>query len=189
MSLKSQMQQYIIQQGRDKVVKILVLGMGNPILRDDGIGPRIVDELRKYIHNPDVILQQTSLSGINMMELLVGFDYAIIVDAIQTGEKPGKIHLLALRDLSFQHHYSSSQHHISLFQALELGKSLALSLPGEVTILAVEAEDVTSFGEGLTSNVEKAVPAALRMIEREINKRKQGGKSVNCHEHCFRNLI
>ncbi len=157
-------------------MKILVLGLGNPILRDDGIGPRIVRELGKYLHDPDVIIEETSLSGMNLMELFVGFDHAIVVDAIKTGERPGKVHLLALKDFNFRDCNITPQHNVSLFQALELGRSLALPIPGEINILAIEAEDVTGFGEQLNLNVEKAIPTALKVLKEEIDKIKQRKK-------------
>ena len=151
-------------------MKTLILGIGNPILRDDGIGPRLIRELRSFVTDPDVTLRETSLSGINLMELLVGFDRAIIIDAIQSNGKPSEIYWLTPGDFGTQHEEAYSNHNMNLFQAIELGRDLALHMPKEVSFVAIEAKDVTNFGESLTSEVERAVPVVLKQILAEINK-------------------
>jgi len=154
-------------------MRTLILGIGNPILRDDGIGPRLVQELRGLINDPDVTLQDTSLSGINLMELLIGFDRAVIIDAIQSGASPGKVHWLTPGDFAVQYRDIYSHHNMNLLQAIELGRDLAQPMPEVITIVAIEAEDVTNFGEDLTSEVERALPMALEQILAEINKEKE----------------
>lgn len=151
----------------------MILGIGNMILRDDGIGPRLIQELRNIISDPDIALRETSLSGINLMELLTGFDHAIIIDAIQTGARPGEIHWLAASDFATQHGDVSSNHNMNLFQAIELGRDLGEPMPKEITIVAIEAENVTDFGEALTLEVESTIPVALEQILAKINKGKE----------------
>jgi hydrogenase maturation protease len=151
-------------------MKTLILGIGNPILRDDGVGPRIIRELQGQVSDPDITFEETSLSGINLMELLTGFDSAIIVDALQSGGRPGEIRWLKPQDFK-RNETPPLQHGIGLLQALELGKALDQPMPEEVDILAIEAEDVSSFGEGLTADVEKAVPAAVAQVRRAIEHR------------------
>lgn len=154
-------------------METLILGIGNPILKDDGIGPRLIHELRNIITGPNITLRETSLSGINLMELLIGFDHAIIIDAIQGRGKPGTIHWLTLEDLDIQHSNTSSNHNMNLIQAIELGRDLAQPMPDDINILAIEAKDLTSFGENLTSEIEKAVPIALEQILSGLNKRRE----------------
>jgi len=151
-------------------VKTLILGVGNPILRDDGVGPRLIQELRGSISDPNVVLRETSLAGINLMELLVGFDRAIIIDAIQTGGNPGEIYWMTPEDFGIKDRDVYSQHGMGILQALYLGKDLAQPMPKEVAIVTIEAEDVHNFGEGLTPNVEKSIPAALHQILDRVNK-------------------
>ena len=150
-------------------MKTLVLGIGNLILRDDGIGPRLIQELRDIIIDSDIVLQETSLAGIHLMEMLVGFDRAIIVDSIMSGGEPGKVYLLTLQDFSAQHESVCLHHNMDLFQAIELGKALAQPMPAEVSVVAIEAKDVTNFGEGLTQEVERAIPIALEQVLLKIN--------------------
>jgi len=149
-------------------LKTLILGIGNPILKDDGVGPRIIEELRQHIADPDVTLQETSLSGVNLMEMLIGFDRVIIIDAIQTGGKPGQVYQLSTQDFGVPQGDTFSEHNMSLFQSIELGRKLALHMPSNVMIIAIEAKDVTDFGEGLTPTVEKAVPTVIKQVLEEL---------------------
>jgi hydrogenase maturation protease len=151
-------------------LKILVLGIGNPILMDDGIGPRLIQELQGKISDPEVVLQETNLSGLSLLELLSGFDYAIIVDAVQSGGKPGEIYWLTPEDIGGQSGYTALHHNMDLLKVLKLGKNIAMPIPGDVSILAIEAEDVTTFGESLTPQVEKAIPEAVEHIIAEVDK-------------------
>jgi len=130
---------------------------------------------------PGIELQETSLAGLNLAELLVGFDSAIIIDAIQSGGIPGEIYCLKPRDFHIKSVSQYDQHSTGLLQALELGKSLGWPIPDDVTIVAIEAEDLTSFGDDLTPAVAKAVPAALKIIlglldERQEQPRETRGK-------------
>ncbi len=84
-------------------MKTLVLGMGNPILRDDRIGLRVLEELEGLFFDSDVTLRTSTLAGMNLLECLIGFDRAILVDAIQTGGEPGSVYRLSPQDFIARH--------------------------------------------------------------------------------------
>jgi hydrogenase maturation protease len=150
-------------------MRTIVLGLGNPILRDDGIGPRIVYELQKQIVDPDIMLLEASLAGMDLMETLVGYDRAIIIDAIRTGGgKPGTIYQLTPDDLPPQRTDLTSQHQLGLLNALQLGKELSQPMPKKIVIIAVEAEDVHTFSEKLTPLVEQAVSQVVGIVLSEL---------------------
>jgi hydrogenase maturation protease len=151
-------------------LKTLVLGIGNPILSDDGVGPRLIDELRKLVSAPDIVLRETSLAGVNLMEILAGFDRAIIIDAVRSGGKPGQVYRLKPQDFEVQPKDAFSQHNMSLFHSIALGKKLNLHMPKDVVIIAIEAENVTDFGESLTPEVEKAVSIAIKQVLEEVKQ-------------------
>ena len=147
---------------------VLVLGIGNPILRDDGIGPRVISELQERVSSPDIIMEETSLAGMSLVEVLSGYTHAIIIDAIQTGQKPGTLYRLTPDSFQPSDAELISQHRIGILEALRCGKDLGLEMPEEVVFIAVEADDVTTFGEGLTPALEKAVPAAVDAVIAEL---------------------
>jgi hydrogenase maturation protease len=149
-------------------MKTLVLGLGNPILSDDGVGIKVAHEVANQLNNPQVTVVETSAAGLSLLDSIVGYDKVIIIDAVQTKEgNAGQIYRMGLQDFSSTKHFSSP-HQINLATALELGKMLNLAMPQEITIFAVEAKDVSSFSERCTPEVERAIPEAVKIVLEEL---------------------
>jgi hydrogenase maturation protease len=149
-------------------MKTLVLGIGNPILSDDGVGIKVAQEVGKKLDDPQITVSETGAVGLSLLDSIIGYNKVIIIDAIQTeGGKAGRICRMKPEDFSFAK-YISSPHQINLVTALELGKMLNLAMPQEITIFAVEAKDITSFNEKCTPEVEQAIPEAVRMVLGEL---------------------
>jgi hydrogenase maturation protease len=149
-------------------MKTLVVGLGNPILGDDGIGWQIASELQHEETIPsDVTIECMGIGGISLMESLIGFDRAIIIDAIVTHQAPiGSVRSLKLGDLpnpSLGH--MSSAHDTSLQDALAIGRALGTHLPDDITVVTVESQKVYDFSETLTPLVADAIPEALKIIK------------------------
>ena len=150
-------------------MKTLVLGLGNPILRDDGAGFRVAEELKKRIQDKDVTIENEALAGLELLELLSGYDRAIIIDTIQTGGRAGKIYRLEPDSLKSTLH-AGTPHDVNFVTALELGKRLGADLPKKIDILAIEAADVTSFSEECTREVATAIPECVEMVVKMIKE-------------------
>jgi hydrogenase maturation protease len=149
-------------------MKTLVLGLGNSILCDDGVGIRVAHEVANQLNNPQVTVVETSAAGLSLLDSIVGYDKVIIIDAIQTEKgEAGQIYRMGTADFSFTKHFSSP-HQINLATALELGKMLNLAMPREITVFAVEAEDITSFSEKCTPEVERAIPEVMKMVLEDL---------------------
>jgi hydrogenase maturation protease len=145
-------------------MKTLVLGMGNAILSDDGVGIRVAHEVVNQLKNPQVTVLETSAAGLSLLDSIVGYDKVIIIDAIQTEKgEAGQVYRMSTADFSLAKHFSSP-HQINLVTALELGKMLNLAMPEEITVFAIEAKDITSFSEECTPEVEKAIPEVVKMV-------------------------
>jgi len=150
-------------------LKTLILGLGNPYLCDDSAGLKVIKLLEKRLSNPDVSLNETSLAGINLLDYLVGYDKAIIVDAITTPDgEPGSIYCLSPEEFDTTCHTTSS-HDIGVIAAIELGKRLELSMPKVIEIIGIEAGDVSTLTEICTPEIEAAIPVAAEMIIKEVN--------------------
>jgi len=149
-------------------MKTLVLGLGNPILSDDGAGIRVAQEVGKQLNDPQITVSETSAAGLSLLDSIVGYDKVIIIDAIQTKKgQAGQIYRMKSEDFSFAKHFSSP-HQTNLVTALELGKMLGLVMPQKITIFAVEAKDIASFSEKCTPEVERAIPKAIKMVLEEL---------------------
>jgi hydrogenase maturation protease len=141
----------------------LVLGLGNPILRDDGVGWRVVAQVERVATIDGVEFDCAALGGLALMERLIGYRRALLVDSMQTdGGPPGQVRRLSVEDLPTMH--SGSVHDASLKTALQLGRRLGAQLPEDILIIGIEAGEVLDFGETLSPPVEAAVPVAVDMI-------------------------
>ena len=146
--------------------KTLILGLGNPILTDDGVGIHVVRAVAAHVRQADLVIAEASVGGLRLLDTLTGHERVILVDAIQTPDgRAGQVYLLHPNDLRASLH-SGSTHDLSLPGALALGHQLGLVLPTDeaVTIVAVEVEDVLTFGESCTPAVAAAIPRVVEMV-------------------------
>ena len=144
----------------------LVLGIGNPILTDDGVGIKISRKLKK--ENPELEVLETSEAGITLLDLIVGYNKLIIIDSIKTEKgKPGDLYKLELEDLRPSKDLSSS-HGIGIATAFELGKELGYKMPEHISIYAVGIKDNSTFGEDCSQEVKERIPfITLQIIKEE----------------------
>jgi len=145
-------------------VRTLVLGVGNPILSDDGVGIHAA-RLLKDEGIPDVEVEELPAGGLELLDLVRGYDRVVIIDAIETKDgKPGDIYRLEEEDFEKAVH-GSSPHGINIATALALGRKLVPEqMPREVHFIAVEARELVQVSEELTPEVEKALPEVLRLV-------------------------
>src|SRR4030066_2149408 len=149
-------------------MKTLVLGLGNSILSDDGVGIQVAHEVANQLNDPQVTVAETSAAGLSLLDSIVGYDKVIIIDAIQTEKgQAGQIYRMSTEDFSLTKHLSSP-HQINLATALELGRLLGLAMPRKITVFAVEAKDISSFSEKGTPGVEKAIPEVVKMGREDL---------------------
>jgi hydrogenase maturation protease len=149
-------------------MKTLIMGMGNAIITDDGVGIRVTERLKKELTgHQDITVIGTSLSGLSLLDLVSGYERVIVIDSIQTqGGKPGAIYRMTPSDLSKARN-STTLHDINLLTAIELGQKLEMDVPREVIIFSIEAEDMVTFSEKCTPEVEKAIPVVVDLILEE----------------------
>jgi hydrogenase maturation protease len=146
-------------------MKTLVIGLGNPLVTDDSVGLRVVAELQPLLADrTDVEVAEDHWGGLRLMERMIGFDRAIVVDAIQTGAPPGTIHLLTPDGIATQR--SASAHDVNLPTALEFGRRAGAHLPDnrQIRLVGIEAQDTLTFGERCTPAVQAAIPQAVEAV-------------------------
>ena len=147
----------------------MVLGLGNPILSDDSVGIRVARALEGRLNRPEITVMETSTAGLGLLDLLAGYDRAIIIDAIQTGEgKVGQVYQLEPEAFNSTRR-AASPHDVNLATALELGGRLGIALPKEIVIFAIEVENVTSFSEQCTPEVERAIPICVDRVIQQLD--------------------
>jgi len=151
----------------DSRAPVLVLGLGNPLLGDDGVGWRVVEELGRDPRGVgSAELDRLAVGGLTLMERLAGSERVILVDAFATGDRPaGTVTCMRLEDARLRDaSHLDSAHDAPLGVALATGRRLGAAIPTDITVVAIEAERVDVFGESLSPSVEAAVPRAVDAI-------------------------
>lgn len=172
--------------------KILVIGLGNPILGDDGIGWHVVQAIQARLQTENnaqdekVSLQKLlasitegslefdclSLGGLALMERLLGYTHTLIIDAITTQDFPvGDVHGFPLQDLPrLAMGHLVSAHDTSLQNALQMGRMMGATLPDEIIIVGIEAQAVYDFSEQLSEPVAAAIPTASQLVLQQVQE-------------------
>ncbi len=151
--------------------RTLILGMGNSLLSDDGVGLYVAAELKNRINRPEITIIETSAAGLYLLDLLLGYHKAIIIDAIQTpGGKPGDIYRLDPESFNATNHLASP-HEVDFTTAIDFGKRVGLPLPKEIVVFGIEALDTTTFNEDCTPAVKRAIPICVELVLQEISEK------------------
>ncbi|MCL4459900.1 MAG: hydrogenase maturation protease [Chloroflexi bacterium] len=152
-------------------MRTLILGLGNPLLSDDGVGWRVARGVYEAVKGEGIDLVESSAAGLGLLDLMEGYDRVILIDAIKTaGGKVGSLYQLGLDDLRSTPRLASP-HDVDLALALEMGRALGTVIPTDLKIYAVEVEDPYTFGEELTPSLQEAVPTIINEIAKSISPR------------------
>ncbi len=152
--------------------RTLVLGLGNPVLGDDGVGWRVAHVCaRRLSDRPDIRVARFARGGLSLMEELVGYERVILIDAIDSGAAPaGSVRCFPLEQLrNTTDGHTTSPHDTSLQTALQLGRTLGAALPDQVLVVAVEAEVTYDLSEELSPAVAAAVPLAVAQVLSQLD--------------------
>jgi len=165
-----------LPQPRSQVAqpRTIVIGLGNPLLGDDGVGWRVADEVEGLLaaarnagrELPPVEIERLGVGGLRLMECLTGYDTAILVDAAEFPDRPiGEVRSCSFDDLAdFAAGHLDSAHDASLRTALTLGRRLGATLPDRIQAVTVQAHRTDEFSEELSPEVAAAVPAAATTV-------------------------
>jgi len=148
----------------------LVVGIGNTIRGDDGLGIYLARRLRETLSQRFVI-KELATAGLDLIETISGYDNVIFIDAIHTPDgEPGQVYSLSLEEFKSSSNLSST-HALSLNQIMELGKRLKGTKAPKVKILAVEAKNLYEFSDRLSPELEKQFDDIAEGLRNEIEGR------------------
>jgi hydrogenase maturation protease len=154
--------------------RTVVLGLGNPVLCDDGVGLAVVSALRRLLKEtpiPGVDVLASTRAGFELIDLLRDYRRAVLVDCVTMPDpQPGRVRRLALDDVAGSSRLINV-HELSVGVAFRLAGRMGIAMPTEVEILAVEAADTCTIVETLTPAVEAAVGPLAREIYEDLQRR------------------
>ena len=150
--------------------RILVLGVGNILLHDEGVGVRVVEKLEsEYEFSPNVELMDGGTLGLRLMEPISEVDVLVVVDAVTNGEPPGTLYRLPADVLAKRVAFKNSLHQLNLVETLALAEILGKS-PTTAVIIGVEPVDISPWGTELTDIVQACIPEMCARVLEEVEK-------------------
>jgi hydrogenase maturation protease len=153
-------------------MKTILVGLGNPILGDDACGWKVVDQVKQQVQQKSLLLDQDidtiflAVGGLELMEHLIGYDRAVIVDAVSFGNAaPGTVSVQSLDNIpDFSGGHTTSVHDTSLINSIRLARRLGLKLPVEIVVVGIETRPLFNFSENLTAEIAEMIPMAVQYV-------------------------
>ncbi len=149
--------------------KIAVIGVGNPLRRDDGIGIVLLDHLKEHAYNDMISYIDGGTGGMNLLYLFDRFQVVIVVDAVNFGGDAGEVRFFSVDDvISHKHPVGLSTHQNDVLEIIRISRKLD-QCPDQIFVFAVQPADV-SIGEGLSSVVESNLDDIIERLEDDIQQ-------------------
>jgi len=149
-------------------VKTLVLGLGNSIMGDDGVGLRIVQEVRRRLRDCTTVdVEECYAAGPTLLDFIVGYDALVFVDSLVCDAPRGTV-LQPKREQLPDQPATIDAHGMGLLGVLNLGESMGLHVPRKLSIVAVAVEPNMEASEELSAEVEAAIPEAVERVLEEV---------------------
>lgn len=145
---------------------VLVVGVGNLIMRDDGFGVHLVRNLAEETLPEDVELFDGGTLGPEMLPWLEGRDKVVFVDAVQAEMEPGTLFRFEPGNLQYNMEEKTSVHDIGLIDTLSMAELMGTA-PREVVIIGVQPK-IVDWGEDLSPELQNVIPKVINLVKKEI---------------------
>ncbi len=152
-------------------MKLIVIGLGQTLRGDDAAGIEAVRRWERFYpataSRPDVTVHYSELPGLGLLELIEGFDAAVLVDAVSSASAAGQVYRLDPEQLESFGLGGKSAHGWGIAETLEMHRQLNPARPTRVRLVGIEASQM-GLGQPISPEVEAAFPAACAAIDREV---------------------
>jgi hydrogenase maturation protease len=150
------------------IKKLAVIGIGNTLRRDDGIGIIILESLLKFFKREDIDYLNFGISSFDLIHRLPDYDIVIVIDGISAGLDVGEVIISELKDIAYKiDNTIISTHELNLKNIFEISKKLGIET--KIYIVGIQVKD-TSFGESLSEPLKKRVDEIVKTASLFINK-------------------
>ncbi|HPI92958.1 MAG TPA: hydrogenase maturation protease [Deltaproteobacteria bacterium] len=147
-------------------MKTLVLGMGNPILGDDGIGLVVARALEGKA--ADSVVATSTMIGLDLMDIMTGYDRVFVIDAMCTREgEPGEVRRISPEGGPGTMHLFTS-HGLHFFEIIDLGRSCGIDMPEIGAVYGIEIGDAVCFDEELSDGLKDKLDGIVEIILRDM---------------------
>lgn len=149
--------------------RIVVMGVGNILFTDEGLGIHAVETLRRqYAFPPHVSLVDGGVLGLNLLGVITEADVLIVLDAVRNGGRPGDLYRLAGEEIPLRFRAKNSLHQVDLLEALLHAEALEAS--PDTVILGMEPQDIETVGLELSPAVQARMKGLLELTLIELGR-------------------
>ena len=150
-----------------KVQDTLILGIGNILLKDEGVGVHVVKKLKEMSLPDNIEVLDGGTAGLDLVDFISNRKKLIVIDAVKAGEKPGTIYRLTEENLDIKPKAIMSFHEIDFLDALHMSEVMA-EKPKETVVIGIEPKDMSN-GTELSPEIEERIPRIIEIVMKEIN--------------------
>jgi hydrogenase maturation protease len=148
---------------------ILVLGVGNLVLTDEGVGVHVARRMQEMDLPSDVDVMDGATGGFDLLDDIEGRKKVIVVDTVNGGEAPGTIYRMTAEDIEETEKARLSLHEIDVTDLLKLADLFEIQKP-EIVIIGIEPKDMDSASMELSPEIEAKVPRLIELVMKEIGQ-------------------
>ncbi|RKY89512.1 Ni,Fe-hydrogenase maturation factor [candidate division KSB1 bacterium] len=148
---------------------IVIIGIGNLLLKDEGVGVHIIRELEKTTLPEDVSLIDAGTATLDALQMLGNVEKLIVIDAVKGGGKPGTVYKFKPEDIISGDVASISLHQLGFMEALSIVERTGKSFK-DITIIGVEPKEIVS-GMELSPEIARKIPEIIKLIKKTIREK------------------
>lgn len=149
--------------------RIVILGVGNLLLTDEGVGPITIDYLdRRWVFPAHVQLVDGATAGLELINVFQSAGHIIVIDTVLGGAEPGALYRFHPDDVPRDVRYRTSIHQVSFMDAWTMVRLLGPA--PDIAIIGVEPEDMTTPHVGLTATIEERLPDIEGLVLAELER-------------------
>ncbi|MFH1703586.1 MAG: HyaD/HybD family hydrogenase maturation endopeptidase [Nitrospirota bacterium] len=148
--------------------KIVILGVGNLLLSDEGVGVHVANELMKMDLPPEVSVVEGGTDGFRLLNVITEADRLIVIDAVKGDAEPGSIYCFDIDEVkSCPSGFKTSVHQIGILEVIDL--SGLIGKTPRTTVFGIEPKSLEMSME-LSPEVKSKIPRLIELIFEELNK-------------------
>jgi hydrogenase maturation protease len=146
--------------------KIVVLGVGNLLLSDEGVGVHVANELLKMDLPPEVSVVEGGTDGFRLLNIITEADRLIVIDAVRGGEEPGSIYRFDINEIrNVPTGFKTSVHQVGILEVINLSELIGKT--PQATVIGVEPKSLEMSME-LSPEVKAKVPRVIELVLDEL---------------------
>ena len=151
-------------------MKTLIIGLGNTIKGDDGVGIYVARELKSRLNDNNIDIKETHYSGLKLMDLVYDYEKVVIIDALKDGSKgAGEVRLFKPQNNNFDS-TSHNLHNMNFVKNYSLLKKTYSRMPDDFKIIGISIKGADSFKEGLSPEIKRKLPEITRRVIKFIKE-------------------